>query len=61
MPFVDTQPQQIADLLKSRLDAVDRAERARAKGFISLADEFDRVVAGWDSTLARYGVAPGTV
>lgn len=61
MAFVDAKSQQIADLRKGRLEAVERADRARAKGFISLANEFDRVVAGWDEMLARHGVVPDAV
>jgi len=45
----------IAELVENRREALARAENARARGFISLADGFDRVVEDWDLLLARHG------
>jgi hypothetical protein len=46
----------IAELVEYRRQAAARATAARAKGHITLADGFDRVVADWDAMLARNGV-----
>ena len=47
---------QVAELVEYRRQAAARATAARAKGHISLADDFDRVVADWDAMLSRHGV-----
>ena len=50
----------VAEMVEYRRQAAARAIAARAKGHISLADGFDRVVADWDLMLSRQAVAdPG--
>ena len=50
---------QIEEMLTARNEAAYRARVERARGQISLADGFDRLVAQWDLLLAFYGVKPG--
>jgi hypothetical protein len=49
--------QQIAEMAMRRREAAERASTARDRGFIDIANAYERVVAGWDALLARHRVA----
>ena len=47
---------QLVEMEMSRREAAENARIARARGFIEVAEGYERVVAGWDALLARNAV-----
>jgi hypothetical protein len=50
----------VADLLTHRRKAVEGLEAARRGGHSSVAEDYIRLIAGWDALLESYGVRPNT-
>ena len=50
--------QQLVEWAEHRRQAAVRGEIARASGYITLAENYDRIVAEWDVMLSNNGVTP---